>query len=111
MALKKDQIIKIHYGLVRSSYDSQYVEHLNVARQISQETEVKNAYIVVANQEGTKERVSYTLNVYTDNTKQVLIDSISFAFQPSVDDDAPNIIKQCYEHAKNEPEFIGAVDC
>lgn len=67
-----------------------------------------NAYIKVDQQEGTKEKVRFAVNVVTTKDGE-LIERKVYEFVPNLD--GGNFIAQAYEHLKTLPEFAGATDC
>ncbi|WP_340398119.1 hypothetical protein NST50_15550 [Paenibacillus sp. FSL E2-0202] len=64
---------------------------------------------------GNKTDLTFALSYYISPSAyeegKALVRQEYFTFESSVDDDAPNDIKQCYEHLKMLPEFAGAIDC
>jgi hypothetical protein len=69
---------------------------------------LSNAYCKVLRVLGTKNDLSYDVNVLDEKdgkSYQVL----SFKFIPDMD--GGNFIAQAYEHLKTLPEFAGAADC
>ena len=76
---------------------------------------VANAYARVDNRSGgNKGDLTFALNYYVNqqsaNEGKAFVKQEFYTFQSSVANDAPNDIKQCYEHLKTLPEFAGAVD-
>jgi hypothetical protein len=69
--------------------------------------ELANAYIVVHAVEGTKQQMRATVHFRGEGAALTKL----YSFEPSVEDDAGNFIKQAYEHLKTLPEFEGAEDC
>ena len=86
MALKKNYTLQIH----------------------DQSIVLSNAYCKVLRVLGTKDDLSYDVNVLDEKdgkSHQVL----SFQFTPNMD--GGNFIAQAYQHLKTQPPFAGAVDC
>jgi len=76
---------------------------------------VTNAYARVDNRSGgNKTEMNFALNYYI--SQQAFMDGKAFvkqehySFEPSVDEGAPNDIKQCYEHLKTLQEFADSID-
>lgn len=55
--------------------------------------------------------VGYYINQQAFEEGKSLVKQESFTFESSVEDDAPNDIRQCYEYLKTLPEFDDAIDC
>lgn len=77
--------------------------------------EVESAYARVGNRNGdNKEELTFSLNYYINNQApsegKAILKQEHYTFVPSVADDAPNDIKQCYEYIKTLPEFADAID-
>jgi hypothetical protein len=76
---------------------------------------IDQAYARVDYRSGlNKSDLMFTLNYYVskeicDQGKPYFRQD-TFTFVPSVDDNAPNDIKQCYEYLKTLPEFEGSID-
>lgn len=68
---------------------------------------VFDAYIKVISITGDKNKVKATVNF--SNSEQNF--NKQYLIPVSVATDAPNFIKQTYEHLKTLPEFAGATDC
>ena len=86
MALKKNYILQIH----------------------DQSIVLSNAYCKVLRVLGTKDELSYDVNVLDEKdgkSYQVL----SFQFTPDMD--GGNFIAQSYKHLKTQEAFANAVDC
>lgn len=76
---------------------------------------VPGAYVRVAEVRGSKAGLSITVDAfanedYAQNEKPWIEPRREFAFVPSVEEGAPNFIKQAYEHLKTLSEFKGAED-
>src|SRR5690606_38702129 len=74
------------------------------------DTTLNNAYVRVVNYQGEKERCAFNLGIF-DESGEKLIFTERYSFEPSVLDDAPNIVMQCYLHAKTLVVYENAVDC
>lgn len=74
-----------------------------------------NAYIRIDTVSGYKGGLDVNVNSYI--SQQDFIDGKGYLekkiynFVPSVEDTAPNFIKQAYEHLKTLPEYVDAIDC
>jgi hypothetical protein len=97
MALKKiielegDTFLNTPYGRVKTSKSK-----LAIA-----------AYIKVENVSGDKNSIKATVS-FTDNAIEL---NKTYSFPASVDNAAPNFIKQAYEYLKTLPEFENSEDC
>lgn len=74
------------------------------------ETIVENVYIKIIGLQGTKEKVSFSLGIYSAKDGKLLC-SRHYQFVPSVADDSDNFIAQGYDYLKTLPEFADATDC
>lgn len=63
---------------------------------------------------GSKDSLQFTLNYYVGQQEFLegkgYLKQERYEFEPSVEDDAPNFIKQGYEHLKALPDFAQATD-
>lgn len=84
------------------SYDTEYGINLN------------NSYARIEEQSGGKENLYLRLRYYASkeaaNAGKRWIEERIFEFVPSVEDSAPNFLKQGYEYLKGLPEFAIAID-
>ncbi len=111
MALKQNYKLILIYkndkvandGIFKSVFE-------DVPSEMEQTKIIENAYLMINRLIGDKNKVTFELEVYKDNTKSFLVESKHYSFVPSVDDNAPNFIKQGYEYLKTLDEFAGAVD-
>lgn len=76
---------------------------------------LSNSYIRIDEQSGTKENINIRTRVYLSQEAREqgyrwVVERI-YNFIPSVDDLAPNFIKQGYEYLKTLPEYADAIDC
>lgn len=69
--------------------------------------ELDPAYIVVYSVEGTKQLLTIVVHI---RGKAIAVTKL-YKFQPTVDENSPNFIKQAYLYLKTLPEFADAVDC
>jgi hypothetical protein len=69
------------------------------------------AYVQVANVFTTKSTAEAKVLIYTDSTKQTIIEQKGYSFTPDMSDTAPNSIKQGYEYIKTLDLYAGGVDC
>lgn len=69
------------------------------------------AYHKVTDVRGDKDSVTATLKIYTDDTKQIELDTKLLTFAPDKDENSLRWDKQAYEYAKTLETFFGAVDC
>lgn len=74
---------------------------------IGQQKTAFNAYCKIINLVGNKEAGFVTVESTGENYKTTNQYSITF----SVEDGAPNFIKQAYVHLKTLPEWADATDC
>ena len=65
------------------------------------------AYCKINNITGTKENLRVAVECISENYRVVL----TYNAPVSVDADAPNFIKQAYQHLKTLPEWADAMDC
>lgn len=76
---------------------------------------VNDAYIRIDTVSGYKGNIQVSVNSYVSqeafNNGIGYLEQKFYNFIPSVEDDAPNFIKQGYEHLKTLPEYADAVDC
>lgn len=68
---------------------------------------VANAYIRVQSVSGTKQLVSFLVEVLDESMEQ-RVTEMSYSFEPSMS--GSNFIAQAYQHLKTLPEFAGAAD-
>lgn len=75
---------------------------------------VEDAYARIFHIEGDKSTLAIALQYYVSQAaveeQKPPFKEDYYQFVPSVEDDAPNFIKQGYEHLKSLPEFADAVD-
>ena len=74
---------------------------------IGQQKTAFTAYCKIVNLSGDKSRGRVTIECVGDNYKM----NKTFAVQFSVEDSAPNFIKQAYLQLKSLPEWADATDC
>lgn len=111
MAIKKTISVPIEYISDKLLTNETVRSALNLDYKTIQSISVKNAYIVVQEISGTKEYISFTLNIYKDSTKVALIETRRMGFTPDVSSDSTaNYHTQIYNYIKTLPEFIGAFD-
>jgi endo-1,4-beta-mannosidase len=67
-----------------------------------------NAYIKVDQQEGTKEKIRFSVDAATQKDGEIIERNV-YEFTPNLG--GGNFIKQAYDHLKTLPEFAGATDC
>ena len=76
--------------------------------------EVTDVYARIEPFSGNKNIMNGVINYYIDKKSadegKINIKSYSFCMVPSVNDDAPNFIKQCYDYLKTLPEFADTID-
>jgi hypothetical protein len=70
-----------------------------------------DAYIKVETVNSSKSEAKADVKVYDDYACGKLISDKTYVFLPSIEDDAPNIIKQAYLYLKALPEYAEAIDC
>ena len=66
-----------------------------------------SAYVKVVSINGDKNQISASVH-FAGDTAQFMK---HYKVPVSIDNSAPNFIKQVYEHLKTLPEFAGATDC
>ncbi|OMD92987.1 hypothetical protein BSK49_00970 [Paenibacillus odorifer] len=75
---------------------------------------VDNSYVQIFGISGNKEKISigvrYFINRDVIAEGKAELKKTFHEFVPSIDDAAPNFIKQGYEHLKLLPEFVGSID-
>lgn len=76
---------------------------------------VENAYIRIDTVSGYKGGIDISINSYISNEaynngQEYLVQKFEH-FVPSVEDDAPNFIKQGYFYLKTLPNYSNAIDC
>lgn len=74
---------------------------------IGQQKTAFNAYCKIINVNGDKERGRITVECKADTYKV----SKQYVVPFSVEDGAPNFVKQAYVHLKTLPEWADATDC
>jgi len=76
---------------------------------------VNNAYIRIDTVKGYKGDLQISVNSYVSkeafDSGQGYLEQKFYNFVPSVEDTAPNFIRQGYEHLKTLEEYADAVDC
>lgn len=76
---------------------------------------VENAYIRIDTVAGYKSGIDYSINSYISqeafNNGHGYLEQDILHFVPDVNDDAPNFIKQAYEHSKTTEKYSGGIDC
>lgn len=70
--------------------------------------ESANAYHKILKVEGNKDQVEIFVSISKDGQH---LDSNKYSFKPSVEEGAPNFIRQGYLHLKTLQEFVNAQDC
>lgn len=70
----------------------------------------ESAYIKVLYVQGTKDKVEFSIGIYTNKDSLQLIRTQDYVFTPSVDNSSSNFIKQAYEYLKTLSEYEGAID-
>lgn len=82
---------------------------------LSNGLEIKDAYIRIDTVNGFKNGIDISVNFYvsqeTFNNGQGYLEQRMYNFVPSVEDTAPNFIKQGYDYLKTLDEYKDAVDC
>jgi hypothetical protein len=72
------------------------------------------SYIKIENTSGNAELQNITVCTYANeeakSNRKEPVDQTYYTFQCSVEDGAPNFIKQGYEYLKTLPEFSAAID-
>lgn len=62
----------------------------------------------------TKNQISYTIETFSSEENRLInsghVSIKSYLFVPDWDTEVNPLLKQCYEHAKLQPEFTGAID-
>ena len=66
------------------------------------------AYCKVQSVAGTKDVVTFDVILTADGMNPI---RENYAFTPSLDDSAPNFIKQAYQYLKTVEAYSNAVDC
>ena len=69
---------------------------------------VPDAYIKVASIRGTKQKISATILIFTEDQSRELMQKI-ITFDPDLNGE--NFIKQVYQQMKKLPEYAGGEDC
>jgi len=119
MAITKTVTIELVYRNHDLQYDEDFQETFeflkdndpSLVKEIVKSVDVEDAYIVISQLSGNKDRINYTLSIYTDNSKKHLITTRHYIFVPDVSTDTtPNYHVQAYNHAKAN-EYVGAIDC
>jgi hypothetical protein len=83
---------------------------IKLKNNFGEDTEIKNAYIKVAEVLFSKKKAIGKVHFYKDGT-ELPISIDTFIFDSSVSDNSKNAIAQGYEYLKTLPEFADAVDC
>lgn len=75
---------------------------------------VENAYIRIDSLAGNKDLLTITVNSYVSQEAfqdgKPYLEQKLYSFTPSVEEEAPNFIKQGYEYLKTLEEYQDAVD-
>ncbi len=106
MALRKDFEISLEYANTSIACSQEVV---NIPAVITHGFLLNKAYVKITNVDGDKTKTSLRVGIFTEDQLHLVIEKPYF-FIPSVEDDAPNFIKQGYEHLKTLPDFEGATD-
>ncbi|MEK4185668.1 hypothetical protein [Paenibacillus sp. FSL L8-0494] len=73
-----------------------------------------HAYCRIGSLSGNKNKITIMLDTFMNQetclTGRSIVQQVGFEFKPSVEDNAPNFIKQGYEYLKTLQGFLGAVD-
>ena len=77
---------------------------------LGKELQFENAYCKITWLDGNKNYINMQVTLYDTPSLENIIETSTYRFIPSVADDAPNFIKQGYEHLKTLPEYDGAID-
>jgi hypothetical protein len=73
---------------------------------------LKNAYARIDSVNGTKNHLSLMVSFYNkSNNLMIVAHQNAYEFEPSINNDAQNFIKQGYDYLKTLPEFADAIDC
>lgn len=111
MALQKDYTLILTYTNDRVEIDPQLKNIFpSVQSTIQQEIIIPNAYIQITEIRGSKEKLNMLVTIYKDNSKSYVVDRKPYSFVPSVENDAPEWLKQGYNVLKATPEFEDAID-
>lgn len=111
MAIKKDIELKVVFSNEKLRHDEVFSEVTGLSPEMVQKSIVKDAYCVVDNINGDKEKMYYQMVIYVDDNKDKILDSFKYSFQPDTSVNSLNYHTQCYEHAKTLKEYENAVDC
>lgn len=112
MALTKNYSVELNY-YCDGIHNNQALLSLypDLVNNIKKELTLDKVYIMVNTIEGTKDKIEFKVYVYTDETKECVLDIKHYSFTPVVDQDSYNFIKQAYLYMKTLPEYEDAVDC
>lgn len=77
---------------------------------ISKDIRFENAYAVISDYNGTRDRAFISVTIYEDNSKTSPIVTYGYEMPHDVDTNAENIIKQAYHFVKTKQEFSSAND-
>lgn len=69
------------------------------------------SYIKISHIEGNKNGINLIVNIYSDNTKNFLLETKKIEFTPDLDENSENFIKQGYLYLKSLEEYSKAKDC
>ena len=75
--------------------------------QLGPQKAIVNAYCKITNVSGDKANIQITVTCVADNYRSVK----NYTMPVSIEDNAPNFIKQGYLHLKSLPEWAEASDC
>lgn len=75
---------------------------------------LEEAYVKIENTNGNSEQQQVIIFIYANESARISkknpVDQKDYTFQCSVEEGAPNFIKQGYDYLKTLPEFTAAID-
>lgn len=70
-----------------------------------------DTYIQVSKMFANKHHIDMYVTIFSNITKNHVVDEKMYNFVPSVDEGSANFIQQGYEYLKTLPEFADTMDC
>lgn len=116
MALKINYILKVLYDYSRFG-EKQFLRTVLTDDQLSSINDtieksftINDVYCMVGTFDGSKDLFKFQVDIFKDETKQVLINSKTYEFIPDLES-SDNFIKQAYVFLKSSAEYADAIDC
>lgn len=111
MAITHDHELNIVYTNEKLLVNSEFKKYIDLDYTIERLVNMKEAYIVVTDIRGDKFNLKFTVKIYTNALKNVLLDTEEYNFIPSNDENSERWDKQAYQYLKTLPKYENSIDC